>query len=216
MSSEFERHRREEISRKRRIRRLLRPLPRRANLARYPVIKWFRDIARKAPFLWSFKRQYVVPAIYGGAVLAFLPLFGFQLLIAFGVALALRANLMITVALQFITNPVTILPVYGFTGWIGVKLMNVVGVGAELGAGLKVANGLFVGGLAVGLSLALLMHIAYLVLLWEAQRFKAHGQKLRQLLHLPSAPAAEQTALPAIEASGDAAVTPTDRPRLRD
>ncbi len=188
MSSEFERHRKEEISRKRRIRRLLRPLPRRANLARYPVIKWFRDIARKAPFLWSFKKQYVVPAIYGGSVLAFLPLYGFQFLIAVGAALALRANLTITVALQFITNPLTILPIYGFTGWVGVKLMNLAGVGTELGGAFRVANGLFVGGFVVGLVSAVLMHIAYRVLLWEARRFKAHGQKLRQLLHLPPPP----------------------------
>lgn len=190
MSSEFERHRREEISRKRRIRRLLRPLPRRANLARYPVIKWFRDIARKAPFLWSFKKRYVVPALYGGSILAFLPLYGFQFLIAVGAALALRANLTVTVALQFITNPLTILPIYGFTGWVGVKLMNLAGVGTELGGAFRIANGLFLGGLAVGLGVAILLHIAYRLLLWEARRFKAHGQKLRQLLHLPVAVAA--------------------------
>src|SRR3546814_6139453 len=39
---------------------LLRPLPRRANVSRYPVIKWFAGLARRLPFLWSFRAQHEI------------------------------------------------------------------------------------------------------------------------------------------------------------
>lgn len=185
MSSEFERHRREQFVRTRRIRRLLKPLPRRANLDRYPVIKWFRDIARKAPFLWSFKRRYVLRAIYAGSVVSFLPLYGLQLFIAFAVALLLRANLTITVALQFLTNPLTIGPVYFATYKIGMWIIQATGFGASHSALGTRINALVIGGVVVGLGCAVVLDVAYRILHWEAQRFKAHGQRLRQLLHLP-------------------------------
>jgi uncharacterized protein (DUF2062 family) len=187
MSSEFERHRQEEMVRKRRVRRLLKPLPRRANLARYPVIKWFREIAGRAPYLWSFKPRHVLPAIYAGTVIAFLPLYGLQFLLAFGAALLLRANLTLAIGLQLITNPFTILPIFAFTGWLGLAIMDALGIGTELGPITRGANGLFLGGLICGLGCAILIDIAYRVALWEARRFKAHGQRLRALLHLPPA-----------------------------
>lgn len=187
MSSEFERHRQEEMVRKRRVRRLLKLLPRRANLARYPVIKWFREIAGRAPYLWSFKPRHVLPAIYAGTVIAFLPLYGFQFLLAFGAALLLRANLTLAIGLQLITNPFTILPIFAFTGWLGLAIMDALGIGTELGPITRGANGLFLGGLICGLGCAILIDIAYRVALWEARRFKAHGQRLRALLHLPPA-----------------------------
>jgi uncharacterized protein (DUF2062 family) len=187
MSSEFERHRREEMVRKRRVRRLLRPLPRRANLARYPVIRWFRDIAGRAPYLWSFKQRHVLPAIYAGTIIAFLPLYGFQFLLAFAAALLLRGNLTLMVGLQLITNPFTILPIFAFTGWLGLAIMNALGIGTELGPIIRGANSLFVGGMITGLGCALLLDIAYRIGLWESRRFKAHGQRLRALLHLPTA-----------------------------
>lgn len=96
----------------RRVKRLLRPLPRRANVHRYPVLKWFSQTARARSYLWSFRPRYVVRALYAGCILAMLPVYGFQLLLAFIVALGLRANLMLMVALVLITNPVTFVPLY--------------------------------------------------------------------------------------------------------
>lgn len=187
MSSEFERHRQEERIRKRRVRRWLKPLPRRGNLARYPVIRWFRQIAGKAPYLWSFKPPAVLRAIYAGTIIAFLPLYGFQFLLAFGAAVLLRGNLTLMVGLQLITNPFTILPIFAFTGWLGLAIMDALGIGTELGPITRGANGLFLGGVVTGLGCAILLDIAYRVALWEARRFKAQGQRLRALLHLPPA-----------------------------
>ena len=82
MPPELERHHRRLLARRRWLRRLLRPLPRRANVRRYPVIKWFAARAAQRPDLWSFKRQHVMRAIYAGSILALLPLYGVQFVLA--------------------------------------------------------------------------------------------------------------------------------------
>ncbi|MGY6518642.1 MAG: DUF2062 domain-containing protein [Lysobacteraceae bacterium] len=181
MTHEIDRHRRELARRRRFARKLLRPLPRRANVARYPVIKWFAGHAQRRPFLWSFKREHVIPAIYGGAILAFLPLFGFQFLAAFGAALLLRCNLTITVGLQFITNPFTIVPIYGFTAWIGTVVMRTLGLGGDLGLLMGGANALVVGGIVVGAAVALLIDIVWRLAAWEARRFKARLEEAHRV-----------------------------------
>jgi uncharacterized protein len=179
MHEDFEKHYRELLRRRQVLRKLLRPLPRRANVRRYPVIKWFAVHASRYPFLWSFKRQHVLPALYAGAVLALLPLYGFQLLLAFGVAILARANLTITVALQFITNPFTLLPIYGITGLVGSKLMTTLGIGAELPRAVFYAHALFVGGVLVGLVLALVADFAWRLGAWEAKVFRARLHRSR-------------------------------------
>lgn len=179
MQHEFDAKLRQLLRRRRWIRRLLRPLPRRANVHRYPVIKWFAGRAKRYPFLWSFNRANVLPALYGGMVLSLMPLYGFQLPLAFGLALLLRANLTITVALQFITNPLTIAPIYGGTAWIGSKLMVMAGVGGEMPRALFIANSLFVGGTVVGLGLALISDLLWRAAAWEARVFRQKLEALR-------------------------------------
>jgi uncharacterized protein (DUF2062 family) len=178
MTEELRRHRHDLRTRRRRLRILLRRLPRRANVHRYPVIRWFAHLAAKAPFLWSYRHENVMPALYGGAVLAFLPLFGTQFLLAFGVALLLRANLTITVGLQFITNPFTLVPIYGFTALVGTRIMHALGLGSDLPPALFYSNALFVGGAAVGLCVALAADLVWRFLAWEARRFKAQLRRL--------------------------------------
>jgi uncharacterized protein len=90
----------------------MRWLPRRSNIHRYPVLKWFADTARARSYLWSFRVGSVIPAFYGGSILAFQPLYGLQAVLAVLIAILLRANLPILFGLQFITNPMTIIPVY--------------------------------------------------------------------------------------------------------
>lgn len=167
------------LLRRKRLRRLLRPLPRRANVKRYPVVKWFADYARKAPYLWSFKRGQVLPALYVGSVISFLPIFGVQFPIAAVAALLLRANLTVIMGLQLITNPLTVAPIYGFTTWIGLELMALLGVGQELGPLLRGAHALFIGGTVVGLGFAVLADAAWRFLAWEARLFRDKLQQLR-------------------------------------
>ncbi|MGQ0800904.1 MAG: DUF2062 domain-containing protein [Pseudomarimonas sp.] len=176
----FEVKLRQLLRRRRFARRLLRPLPRRANVHRYPVIKWFASRAKRYPFLWSFRRAHVLPALYAGMVLSLSPLYGAQILLALGLALLLRANLTITVGLQMIVNPLTIAPIYGLTAWLGSWLMTLAGVGIDMPRALFLANALFVGGTVAGLALAMLAHVGWRLAAWEARVFRARFEILRQ------------------------------------
>lgn len=182
---DFERHHLALLRRKARLRRVLRKLPRRANLARYPVLKWFAKHAKKAPFLWSFKRQNVIASLYVGSVLAFLPLYGIQALLAFVAALLVRGNLTVMVALQFVTNPLTIIPIYGLTGWVGVRMMDWMGIGEHLHVALRTTHALFIGGVVVGLAFACVADLVWRLLAWEARLFRERLSLLHQRIQTP-------------------------------
>lgn len=102
-----------------RVKRLLRLMPRRSNVHKYPVLKWFAAAARKRDYLWSFRVRAAIPALYAGSILTFMPLYGVQLLLSVVLAFILRANLPILVALQLVSNPLTILPIYYIAYQIG-------------------------------------------------------------------------------------------------
>lgn len=177
------------LHRRRRLaRRLLRRLPRRANVHRYPVIKWFARRAKHYPFLWSFGRAQVLPALYAGMLLSLSPLYGLQILLAFALALLLRANLTISVGLQMIVNPLTMAPIYGGTAWLGSWLMTLAGIGSDLPRALFLANALFVGGAVAGLALAMLAHLGWRLAGWEARVFRARFEVLRQHAEAQSKP----------------------------
>lgn len=180
MRKEYERHFKEWLQRRTRLRRLLRPLPRRSNLHRYPVIKWFAERARRHPFLWSFKRAQIIPALYVGSIISLAPVYGIQILLAFAAAMIFRANLTVMVALQFLTNPLTVVPIYAATGWIGATLMRYFGLGSQLPAPLFYTNALFIGGIVVGLLFAFAADLSWRLLAWEARRFKLRLQHLRR------------------------------------
>ncbi|NCG08826.1 MAG: DUF2062 domain-containing protein [Verrucomicrobia bacterium] len=96
----------------RRLKRWMRPLPRRSNMHRYPVLSWFAQAARKRIYLWSFRPEHAVPALQVGCILTLLPIYGLPLPLALVFALLLRANLPILAGLQLITNPFTVLPIW--------------------------------------------------------------------------------------------------------
>lgn len=114
----------------RRVKRWLRPLPRRANIHRYPVLNMFSEAARKRAYIWSFRVENAVPAIYAGSILAPMPLYGIQLPLAFLLALILRGNLPILAGLQLITNPLTVIPIWFSAYQIGRHFLGVLGVEA--------------------------------------------------------------------------------------
>ena len=117
--SDHHEHRKRRWARIRRVKAILRYAPRRARFHRYPLIGRFAAVARKAPYLWSFRREHVRPALYAGAIIALLPIMGVQVPVAFGLALLLRSNVMLLVGLQFITNPFTAAPLYYGTYQLG-------------------------------------------------------------------------------------------------
>lgn len=200
MNSE-ENKRQEYFRRIRRLKRILRPLPRRATIHRYPVLKWFAATARKRSDLWSFRREQIVPAIYVGSILALLPPPTPQMPLTFLLALIIRCNLMVAAALTFITNPLTIAPLYyadykigGFvldTFWHP-SLMEEVShevvemISGETGAEVEITIGWMqkflkgwtqtaVGGLILGAVFAVAIHLAYLLIVrYYKKRNKAN------------------------------------------
>ena len=105
-----------------------RPLPRRSSVHRYPVLKWFSKIAYDRSYLWSFKGNAIVSALFWGMWIAFLPVVGLQMLIVFFVALGVRANLPLIVALQWISNPFTVAPIYFADYEIGLSLLGLLAI----------------------------------------------------------------------------------------
>ena len=168
--------------RRRRIRRLkkwMRPLPRRSNIHRYPVLKWFSGMARRRAFLWSFRSREMVTALFLGLIVAFMPLVGIQMLIVFFLALWFRANLPVIVALQWVSNPFTMGPIYFADYQIGLAMMELFSIAPEpnpllqpdydwahfelrdLGALLDTFPPMMLGGLALGSFIGLVVSVAY-------------------------------------------------------
>ena len=113
----------------RRAKQLLRYMPRRAVMHKYPLVGRFAAVARRREHLWSFRREYVTPALYGGSILGLLPLMGLHLPLALLLSLILRANFMVFGLLQFIANPFTIGPIYYGTYHLGRTVIAVSGLG---------------------------------------------------------------------------------------
>ncbi|MFP4157586.1 MAG: DUF2062 domain-containing protein [Opitutales bacterium] len=114
--------------RMRRVKRWLRPLPRRSNIHRYPIIKFFAETAKKRLYIWSFREEYAVPAIYAGCILTLMPLYGLQLIIGFLIALFLRANLPILIGLQIVSNPITAIPIWVADYRVGRIVLGLIGI----------------------------------------------------------------------------------------
>jgi uncharacterized protein (DUF2062 family) len=87
---------------------MLRHMPKRRKLAKMPIVGKLLEEAMKAKFLWSSHIDEVRPAFLVGWVVTLSPLFGIHTFLAlFGVIL-FRANLIIPLALQFVSTPLTI------------------------------------------------------------------------------------------------------------
>jgi len=83
-----------------------------------PVSRWLHD-----PELWHLHRRSVAGATFIGLFTAFVPL-PFQMLIAAVLAVISRCNLPISVALVWITNPITMTPMFYFAYRLGAWLLD--------------------------------------------------------------------------------------------
>ena len=148
-------------SRIRRTKQFLRPLPRRANLHRWPIIKWFATAARRRPFLWKFGVREVSVAIYLGSIIAFLPIIGFQFIAAFFIALAARTNLLVIMSVQLVTNFATAIPIYLFTTRVGKLFVELAHLPAPPHGIVRGTYNATVGGLIVGLLFGLAIDVIF-------------------------------------------------------
>lgn len=76
------------------------------------------------PAYWSLNRRNVTRALALGLFLAFVPL-PIHILLAAGLALALRLNIPAAVLGTLLTNPLTIVPLYVFAYWIGCIVLGI-------------------------------------------------------------------------------------------
>lgn len=80
--------------------------------------------------LWHLNKKSVSGAFSVGLFCAFVPV-PFQMLLAAGIALVFRVNLPLSVALVWITNPITMPPIFYGTYVLGAWLMDVPSSGFE-------------------------------------------------------------------------------------
>jgi len=124
--------------------------------------------------LWGIRRKTVVPAVALGFFIAFLPFPGHPLIAALA-ALALRINIPVAALATFITNPVTIGPMYYFAYRVGAGLLSMDPSGFEFELSLDWVTNTFVyiwqpmllGAVLVG-AIAALLGFVVLDLLWRS------------------------------------------------
>lgn len=117
------------FARIRRLKLLLRFMPRRARFHTYPLVGRFAAFARARSYLWSFRYPQVRPALYLGCILTLIPIPA-QLPIAFFLCLGFRANFMLMGGLQFASNPATSLPLAIGTYKLGSLVLHLTGISA--------------------------------------------------------------------------------------
>lgn len=140
-----------------RVRRVLKPRPRRSNLARYPGLKYFRGVFQRFPFLWSYRTPESLRAIYLGSVVTFLPILGAQILMGALLSLPFRANLTIVSALQLVSNPLTGPGMYYLSYLVGGRVAAITGL-TKFGWAGDAAINLGIGGVICGLALGASIH----------------------------------------------------------
>ena len=87
-----------------------------------PMMRWLGDNVDRSD-CWHITKHSVAGAFFIGLFCCFLPM-PFQTVLAGFLALLFKRNLPISVVLVFISNPITIPPMFYFTYWVGAMLLN--------------------------------------------------------------------------------------------
>jgi uncharacterized protein (DUF2062 family) len=107
-AASLEKKRLQHHRRVRRVKKWFRYLPRKATIHKHPILKYFSSTIRKRSHLWSFRLPEAIPALYSGWILTMLPVMSCQIFLACIAAIIFRANIVILVALQFVSTPFTV------------------------------------------------------------------------------------------------------------
>ena len=103
-------------------RRLLSYLPTRSELLQSKMLKPVAHLLHVEE-IWHLNRRSVAGAVFIGLFTAFIPIPS-QMIVAAIVAIATRCNLPIAVGLVWVTNPITITPMFYFSYRLGAWLLN--------------------------------------------------------------------------------------------
>ncbi len=101
---------------------LRRYLPDPTEVRKHPALRPL-GVLLNNPEIWHLHRRSVAGATFIGLFCAFLPI-PFQMLVAGVLAVASRCNLPIAVALVWITNPLTMAPMFYFAYRLGAWMLN--------------------------------------------------------------------------------------------
>ena len=99
-----------------------RVLPDLATMLKHPSMRWTAPLIRD-PNILHLNRESVSLAVFIGVLVAFLPLPG-QTFIAAGLALWWGANLPLSILCIWISNPVTIAPIFFLTYRVGAAVLG--------------------------------------------------------------------------------------------
>jgi uncharacterized protein (DUF2062 family) len=94
-----------------------------ARVKRQPALKFLRPLLDD-PNLFHFNRHSISLAMLIGVFLAFMPI-PFQMVLAAILALWIRCNLPLSVSLVWITNPLTIAPIFFTTYQLGLWILDI-------------------------------------------------------------------------------------------
>lgn len=97
-------------------------MPNEQSLRDNPSLRWLSKYLQH-PSLWHLNRKSVARAFMVGIFCAFLPI-PMQMLVAAFLAILIRSNLAVSVSLVWITNPITIPPIFYFTYKVGTLLLG--------------------------------------------------------------------------------------------
>ena len=165
---------------------------------------WSRRLRRFLNWLIRLRGspQAIARGVAIGVIVAFTPTIGFQTLITLGIATLLNANRPVSIVPTWLTNPVTIPPVYAFTYYLGsflwagpdpaevtramaaaakeLESLDLLAIRAQLGVfldlGMDVFMPMWIGGLIVG---AVAAAIAYPLTLRTVERLRERRRRRR-------------------------------------
>jgi uncharacterized protein (DUF2062 family) len=102
--------------------RLQRYLPSPKQIRENPALKPVAHLLSRSE-IWHLNRRTAAGAVFIGLFCAFLPI-PMQMVVAAAMAIFMRCNLPISVVLVWISNPITIPPIFYFTYRLGAWLLN--------------------------------------------------------------------------------------------
>lgn len=137
------------------------------------------------PNLWHLNRRSVSGAFAVGLFMAFIPV-PFQMILAAAAAIPFRVNLPLSVALVWITNPITMIPIFYGSYKVGTWILGIVEKPFHFTLSIEwLTSGLLniwepflLGCLVLG-TISSLLGFIFVRLMWRWQIVKAH--KLRKL-----------------------------------
>jgi uncharacterized protein (DUF2062 family) len=160
-------------------------------------LRLFGDLLHD-PNLWHLNRHSVAGAFAVGLFVAFLPI-PFQMVLAAAIAIFVRTNLPISVALVWLTNPLTMPPLFYFSYKLGSWLLGMPPAAVRFDPSLAwfldeiggVWKPLLSGSLILGLAASILGY-AMTHLLWRLHIISHLRNRRRARKDLPPSPPADQ------------------------